>query len=298
MDPALPRTVALGNRVDPGGVEGPMLRSWLLVMAVVVAACRPAAVPGAPSPTAGARAARAARVLRAPAAPGAGGILVGFVCPAGAEGRPLFLAAALRRSHDWTAEPEELRDTLARGRVREIGALGYSGRLAGRFTPLGPVDLGRPGVMALGAYAGAAPCADEATASECVAATSDCGLAAGSVVLEEAPRPPARGACAAGGHLVVDVDGDGRTEGFALAELASALEEVGVSPDAGAGCTPRFAGSLGEGIDLLGVADLDLDGRFEVAVSAREGGGGRRIAIYGAGETPARLDLLGVVSIP
>lgn len=235
------------------------------------------------------------RVARAPAQPGRPGVVVGFVCPEGAAGRPILFAAAVRAQASWTAEPAEVRAALSGGKVRELDVQGYNGRRAGRFMPLGPTA--GAAATALGAYAGASPCADEPTATECRAASAGCGLATGLADLEEAPRVPARDACAAGGLLMVDIDGDGKREAFAVAELAAALEEVGATPGASETCRPRPAGPLAENVDLLGVADLDLDGRVEVAVAVRQGGH-HRAAIYSAGDTPARLDLVGVVDLP
>ena len=238
------------------------------------------------------------RLPNAPAHPGRAGVLVGFVCPDGNEGRPLLVAAALRRETDWTAAPAELRKGLARVVVRELGVMGFAGRRSGQFTPLGPVDLHRPEATALGAFAGSAPCSDEATAAECQAATAGCGLASGIAELEEGPRPPSGTGCAAGDRLLVDIDGDGKNEAFPLADLRASLEEVGSLGAASGTCKPRYAGALSDGLDLLGVADLDLDGRIELAVGVRGPSGRTRASIYSAGSSPGRLDLLGVVNLP
>jgi hypothetical protein len=220
--------------------------------------------------------------------------LVGFVCPTVAAGRPAFLAAALRRESDWTDAAADLRTALARGSVHELEVLGYAGRRAGRFTLLGPVDLGRDEVAALGAYAGSLPCFDPATASECGLVSRGCGLAAGATGLEDAPHVPARGGCAMGGMLVVDIDGDHIAEAFALGDLMSLPEEVGAAAGGAARCEGRFSGPLAEDLDLLGVADLDLDGRVEVAVGRRAA---KEAAIYSASESAHRLVRVGMVRL-
>jgi hypothetical protein len=264
-----------------------MLRPWPVVL--VAAACagpaRQAAPPPPPLARPVARPMHAAAVARAS--------VIGFVCPEAAAGRTAFLAAALRREREWTTDPRQVRDLLARGAVRELDVLGFAGRRAGRFMPVGPVDLGG-GVAALGAYAGAAPCADKETAAECQAVTGGCGLAAGAAGLDEAPRLPARGGCAAGGQLFVDIDGDGVPEGFRLADLAAFPDELSAARGA-AGCTARFAGPLGDGIDLLGVADLDLDGRFEIAIGRHAADGRREAAIYSATQNAGALERVAVI---
>jgi hypothetical protein len=218
--------------------------------------------------------------------------LVGLLCPRGAAGRPALTALAERLPRAWTSDPDVLRRNLGAGRPAELAVLGWNGKRAGWFTAAG-VAPALP-ATALGGYAGARPCADEATATECVAASGDCGLAVGSPAGDD-PTPRPGGACVAGDALVVDVDGDGRLESFPRAALAALEEEVlGAPAPLEVSCPPRPALAAGGDLDVLAVADLDGDGRVELLVARR--GTPRRLALYTADAT-LRLTRVGLATV-
>ncbi len=194
--------------------------------------------------------------------------------------------------------------------------LGWDGRRAGLFSVAGAARSD-DGVAAIGSYAGHSPCEKRRGAEaagrdpDCAAALRDCGLAVavlepsggfGSRPAEEDPDPVALdvgGACVADGKLLVDIDGDGKPEAYPAAGFAAgsgaASDEVGQVAAGSAACPPRFAlrGVMGNGVDLLGVVDLDADGRNEI-VAQFQAGGRRSWALYSAPSTVARLERVGV----
>jgi hypothetical protein len=113
------------------------------------------------------------------------------------------------------------------------------------------------------------------------------------------------GGCVAGDLLLVDVDGDGQTEAYPtsafLDESRGPADDVGAVAADGKKCTPAFAarGVVAQadprdwrGLDLLGVADFDGDGRREL-VLVYQYAGRRTWAIYSPLEGSAQLDLVG-----
>ncbi|HEV7536336.1 MAG TPA: hypothetical protein VGP90_11920, partial [Acidimicrobiia bacterium] len=152
--------------------------------------------------------------------------LVGFMCPRGELGRPALAALADRTATSWVGDTAALRRVLASGRPTELAVLGFDGRRTGWFTPAGLVEGKLSAATAIGAYAGALPCADEATANACEAATGGCGLAVGAPDGDDPTPAPGTGACVVGQSLVVDTDGDGRSEAFSLATLGALGEEI------------------------------------------------------------------------
>lgn len=222
--------------------------------------------------------------------------LIGLMCPRGAAGRPAFAALTAREALAWTSDPERLKKSLARGRTAELLVLGFDGKRAGWFTPAGVAATELAPATAVGAYAGSLPCADEATATECQAVTGSCGVAVGSPEAEDPTPGRESGACVARGVLVLDVDGDGRREAFRVADLATLPEEATGRPaTAEERCSPRFAFAVGHDFDVIGVADLDGDGRVEVIVS-RRGDKARKVSIYSA-DTAFRLNRVGSAEI-
>jgi hypothetical protein len=217
--------------------------------------------------------------------------LVGVMCPSSASGRSGFAALTQRLPQSWSADPVKLRRALAVGRTVELAVLSFDGARAGWFTPVGVTAQASQGAVSIGGYAGAAPCAAEATASECMAVLGGCGVAVGSPEGDD-PTPRRSGACVAGSALIVDVDGDGRFESFSLAALRNFADELtGTTAPAGTVCTPRPALAVGRDFDIMAVADLDGDGRVELIASKR-GATSRQVAVYSA-EATLRLARVG-----
>jgi hypothetical protein len=236
-------------------------------------------------------------------------IVVGEVCPTGASGRPAVAALVARRERSWIADPQKIRELLEHGQIGRLSVLSFEGRRTGIFTAMGPVDLGTRWPAALGGLAGASPCATEKTQPECLASQRDCGLAVGVIgadLGDDSALDVATGtACVDGGRLVVDIDGDGVPEVFALDAFTArgkhglADEVVGApgkKPAEGAEpCAARFAhGNIAHGLDLIGVADLDGDGRRELIVQLREGDR-RTWGIYSPSQSAVRLELVAAV---
>ena len=190
---------------------------------------------------------------------------------------------------------------------------------------MGIVDAGLPQQVAMGAYAGASPCTYGANAiarpkpgdivtraedPKCGAATQSCGLALAELTHpDEPPTTPVYvtgGACITGDQLAVDIDGDGRIESFPLIGVLDGARapaaEWSASPTATAACEPKFQlydiKLKGEdpksevSLDVLGVVDLDGDGRREL-VLALKFALVRTIVVYTATSQPQRLELAG-----
>jgi hypothetical protein len=123
---------------------------------------------------------------------------------------------------------------------------------------------------------------------------------------EEDPDPPeleVGGVCVAGANLMIDVDGDGTPEAFPASAFidsgGGASEEIASVPAASA-CTPAFAlrgavAASSGGMDVLGVVDLDADGRHEMVAELRRGGQ-RSWVLYSARNTAARLERVGIAT--
>jgi hypothetical protein len=163
----------------------------------------------------------------------------------------------------------------------------------------------------------------------CQPATKGCGIAVGEVTT---PDPPDRkpdfktgGACISGTDLQVDIDGDGVIESFPIAGALDGVRapaaEWTAQPTAtpsAAACTPTFhvygmklAPPEGSGkapgrgvvvvdkgvvtVDVLGVIDLDADGRRELVLAMRFPTA-RAIVVYTATQSPQRLELAGEAS--
>jgi hypothetical protein len=288
---------------------------WLLVC---LAACGPRVRPDwaedrEPPPT------KVAKV--APVAPGRG-VLIGEMCPDGAGGRPA-VAPLIVRDVSWSSDADDVQTHLERN-AKAFAVLGLDGRRAGVFEVLGAADVGLPGEVAIGSYAGRSPCtpfSEEGGAPEdavCVKTTKGCALAVASIdrvaaETAEVPDLETGGACVSGESLVVDIDGDGATESFPLAQFVDPVrapsEEVLAAPVVSPSCNPRFSlyGQVVKPppdpdvaddaryhvtLDVVGIADLDGDGRREVVVSFRYPEG-RTFAVYSALDQSGRLELVG-----
>lgn len=254
-----------------------------------------------------------------PGHPG-GSALVGELCMTGAGGRPGIAPLALR-SVSWTTDADELSSVLERGLAGTFAVLGGDGRRVGVFTAIGATE--QPSTVAVGSYAGASPCARPAAPGvaaaddpACVAATGGCGLAiapvssGGGFAELEPPDLEPGGACVASDGLVVDVDGDGAAEVFPLAGFLDGArapaDELSAAAAVPGACTPTFTrygvaiavdAALADPrhrvtLDVLGVVDVDGDGRRELVVGLRYAER-RTIAVYTARDSAARLSLVG-----
>lgn len=165
----------------------------------------------------------------------------------------------------------------------------------------------------------------------CGPVTKGCGIAVGEISRTPDEPPPTPvfatgGACMAGSDLAVDIDGDGTIESFPIAGALDGIRapaaewtaNVTATPSAAGPCTPTFqvydmklappprpakapppkgvgAATGADGvvtIDVLGVVDLDADGRRELILAMRFPSV-RSIVVYTATENPQRLELAG-----
>jgi len=250
-------------------------------------------------------------------------ILLGEMCPKAAAGRAAVLPVFVRRV-SWDRKPAELLRPLQRRAARQFAVLGWDGARAGLFNVAGLAKVGLDRSVAVGAYAGSSPCKVLTAGSNkrtlnrtCVAAQDHCGLAIavlekgsgfGARPFEEDPDPhtwKVGGACVANGKLLVDIDADGEPEAFPVSQFLNAVrhpaEEVTAVPRGRASCKATFASRNvlppgdprhWRGLDVLGVLDMDGDGRNELIVSYHYADR-RTWAVYSAGTTAVRLDLMG-----
>ena len=260
-------------------------------------------------------------VDRRPSSGGGGqAAMLGELCPTAAAGRP-GVAPVAARLVSWTNAPEALAAPLDRGQTGAFAVLGADGRRVGVFTAIGTADG-----VAMGSYAGGSPCARPAAAGgtggapaddpACVAATGGCGLAVapistgGAFTGLEPPDVATAGACVSDGNLIVDIDGDGAGEAFPLSGVLDGsrapADEIPATAVVAAPCTPSFSryglaiavdAAIADPrhkvtVDVLGVLDLDGDGRRELVLGLRYAER-RTIAVYSAIDSAARLSLIG-----
>ena len=310
--------------------RGPVPRvAWIFTIAACGPAVKPPQPPAEPTPI--------EKTRPTPMTPGGRQLVVGEMCPQGAGGRPA-VAPLVMRTVQWTDNAAEVTATVERGSVPRFIVFGTDGKMAGAFDTLGMVDIGPQQTVASGSYAGASPCtyavggkptAPGAVATrgedpKCGQFTSGCGLAVGELAHpDEPPETPAYatgGACLSGGELAVDIDGDGRVESFPISGVLDGIRgpaaEWSAAPTATpASCTPTFQlydiklvpepdpgkpvdpkGTVF--VDVLGVVDLDADGRKELVLALRFPTV-RSIVVYSASESPLRLQLVGeATSVP
>lgn len=285
---------------------------------VLVLACGPAVRPEGPAqeppppaiaPPAAAQPPRAGR-----------SVLVGEMCPEAAAGRP-GLAPLFLRGVEWSDDPDTVADPIERGTASDFAVLGFDGKRAGVFEVLGAADAGLPQDVASGTYLGASACTAEAGVGQrreeptCGKAVHGCGLAVAEVGHGDEPAPTIEvgGACVAGDLLVVDIDADGRLEAFAVGAFLDGVrapaDEVAAAPESPPTCAPRYAiyglvlspgseaGAAADPryqvtVDVLGVADLDGDGRRELAL-ALHNPESRSIVLYSATSSATRLERVG-----
>jgi len=301
-------------RLDPATLAS--VASVLLASSLV--ACRPSfQAPGAPgeAPTD----TPVAHRLRAN--PNGHGALLGELCPDGGDGRPALAPLAVR-TVSWSTDRADLEAPIARGQAAQFAVLAIDGQRIGRFSVIGADD--GPTALAVGSYVGGPPCnrggAIQGTLdAQCVQARRGCGLAVatlgaagGMLDDEDPPVPVVGGACRDGGDLAIDIDGDGTPERFPLErfldEGRAPSEEITAAAALASTCTPTFsllglamavdaAGDVPDprlkvDLDVLGVIDVDGDGRREVVIGLRYAEK-RSVAVYGAVTSSARLELVG-----
>src|SRR5688572_16005272 len=218
--------------------------------------------------------------------------VVGEMCPQGAGSRPA-VAPLVMRTVSWTDNADEVQAAVERGSVPRFIVYGVDGKVAGKFDTLGLADIAPNQSVASGTYVGASACsADDGKGAriddaKCAAATLGCGLAFGELSRPDDPPDMSNvatsGACLQDNALAIDIDGDKVMEQFPLANvldgIRSPAKEWSAAPVVGAKCTPKFTvfdmkikphlepgkGSAEQhivGLDLLGVVDLDADGRM------------------------------------
>jgi hypothetical protein len=252
------------------------------------------------------------------------------MCPQAAAGRPA-VAPLIMRTLQWTDTASEVEAAVERGSTPRFVVFGTDGKLAGAFDTIGLAELAGGATVASGTYTGASPCTYEsaakpaagATAStraedpKCGAATNSCGLAVAELARPGEPPETSSfatgGACMNGNDLAVDIDGDGRIESFPIGGVLDSTrapaQEWTASPTATASCTPKFQlfdlKLLAEPepgkpvdpkslvmVDVLGVLDLDGDGRKEIVLALRFPTV-RSIVVYTASGSAQHLDLAG-----
>lgn len=295
----------------------PVVRRSVACGVLMMGACGPAVRPEAPGeePT-------SPRVIKRAAPPAGRSALIGEMCPQAAGGRPGLAPLALR-DVSWSSERTELVNALARGTAAQFAVLAVDGRKAGVFSAIGTADVG--GVEAgIGSFAGSPPCSRPASKTEvtgdarCLEVQRGCGLAVatlgapgGAFAAAEAPEVSVGGACKSGDLLAIDIDADGTPEMFPIGAFVDPArapsEEVSAAAMVAPTCPATFAvhglvpppapGVVMEGkhkvdLDVLGVLDVDGDGRREVVVAFRYFER-RTVAVYSAMSSAARLELVG-----
>jgi hypothetical protein len=298
---------------------------WRVASLVALIGCGPTVHPEAPGPGPG-----GFRPVAHQTAAVAGGrqVVVGEMCPQGVAGRP-GIAPLVARQVQWGDAAADLSALVERGSAPRFVVFGVDGKQAGVFDTMGTADIGLPQAAAAGAYTGASPCTRDDGAGagaagdhrvedpRCGQATSGCGLAVAAIVRPDdpaqAPAYTTGGACLSGDALAIDVDGDGKPESFPLADLLDGVRgpaaEWSASAEAAAVCAPSFTlygvalKPEAEGgkpadpkytvtLDVLGVLDLDGDGRREVVLALRFATV-RTVVVYAATGSPGRLELVG-----
>jgi hypothetical protein len=265
-------------------------------------------------------------------APIARGVFVGEMCPSGAAGRPGVVPMFVRGGDwkddpDEVEEPlgrNAIRELAVLGedggRAGVFTVMGAADVGIGMDVAIGSYVGASPCAQA---GQGGKPADDPA----CVAATHGCGLAIAPIapgqdayggpspadVGAEVDVPPAGTACVAGDTLVVDIDGDGAAETYSLPafldQVRAPADEVTAVPTAAPACKGSFArwsahvdaGVEPDGapdpryrveIDLLGVADVDGDGRRELFLAFRYPDR-RAVVVYSATSSAGRLEKVG-----
>lgn len=305
--------------------HGPLPRvAWAFAVLALLGSCGPTVRPDVPFPEEAVE-----RRERAPALvtrKQGRQIVVGELCPQVAGGRPA-VAPLVMRTTQWIDATNEVTGAVERGATPRFAVFGIDGKPAGIFETVGLADITLGHSVAAGTYAGASPCSADAGTGKrsddarCARATGGCGLAVAELArIDDPPSTPAYqigGACISGDALAVDVDGDGAVEWFPLAGvldgIRSPAQEWSAHQSANQGarpsCAPAFvaydvklAAEPERGkppnpkatvtLDLLGVIDLDGDGRSELVLALRFPTV-RTVVVYSAPSSPRRLELAG-----
>lgn len=295
--------------------------AWVLAVGAVscgVPSCGPSVRPDMPFPE--------EKLVHAKATPApvnaSRQVLVGEMCPQGAAGRPAVVPL-LMRTTQWTDATAEVASAVERGATPRFVAFGVDGKLAGVFDTVGLADIALGQSVASGTYVGGSPCSADAGQGQrtddarCAQATHGCGLAVAELVRPDDPPPTPQfqigGACVSGDALAVDIDGDGVVEWFPLSGvldgIRSPAQEWSADQKLKQPCAPAFtqydvklAAEPDKGkpvdakavvmLDLLGVLDLDGDGRKELVIALRFATV-RTVVVYSATNSPQRLELIG-----
>jgi hypothetical protein len=290
----------------------------LILVASPLAGCGPRVAPDRPFPE------EAVSRPQGPPTPQKAGrqVLVGELCPLGAAGRPAVAPLVLRATQ-WIDTPAEVTGAVERGSTPRYQAFGVDGKIAGVFDTVGLADITLGQSVAAGTYVGAGPCTSDAGQGQraedpkCAPATNGCGLAVAEITRPDDPPPAPSfktgGACLSGEALGVDIDGDGRPEWFPLSGVLDSIrgpaQEWSGSQTGKVACTPTFVlydvklspeAAPGKQpdpkavvmLDLLGVVDLDDDGRQDLVLALRFPTV-RTVVVYSASGSPERLELVG-----
>jgi hypothetical protein len=296
----------------------PQRVAWLVLGAAWIS-CAPSFRPPTPPPEPG-----PVGKLEPRREPTGGGrqIVAGELCPFGAGGRPA-IAPLLMHAVQWTSAAADVTNVIERGSVPRFVVFGVDGKPAGAFDTVGTADIGLEQAIASGTYVGASPCTADAGQGArtedpaCGPALNGCGLAVGELTRPddppETPKFDTGGACLSGDALAIDIDGDKIAESFPLSGVLDGVRsptaEWSAGPTAGAACKPTFQlynvklvaqPEPGKKIDLkatvvldvLGIIDLDGDGRKEVVLALRFPTI-RTIVVYTAPNSAQRLELAG-----
>jgi hypothetical protein len=252
------------------------------------------------------------------------GALIGEMCPQGAAGRPGLSPLAVR-DVSWSSQPDDMVTPLSRGTAAQFTVLAVDGRRAGTFTSIGTAEGGGSHVLAFGSYIGSPPCSRPAAGGAevtgdaiCLTAQRGCGLAVarlgapgGAFGEAEAPEVATGGVCTRADVLAIAVDAAGAPQMVPLGAFVDATRapaaEVSAAAVVAPACPPVFAmhnlappaapGVVMDGkhkveLDVIGVIDVDSDGRREVVVAFRYHDR-RTVAVYSAMSSAARLELVG-----